>query len=361
MEMPGIPEGYIAGISFGYDLKRADYFTDAPLRSLELLKKQTGANTVIFAFHALQDDPQSTQIDYLGGDTPTEEGLARLVHKARELRMHVILKPMLDCRNGTWRGHINFFDKDVPCEPKWSDWFASYTSFQVHFAKIAERLRADMLCIACEMVQTQRRDREWRACIAEIRKHYHGPLTWNADKYQEDEVTFWDALDVISSSGYYPIDDWERQLARIETVAKRFQKPFFFIECGCMTCKSSPAVPNSWIRFRSEVDALAKARGLELALDRTVDGLYRGLDFSALPEEIRAAYREAVDFKAQADFYRAVFDACDRHDFVQGFGLWDWNGKLNITPETVCYDGGYGLYLKPSADVVKAYFSRKLG
>lgn len=43
MEMPGIPEGYIAGISFGYDLKRADYFTDAPLRSLELLKKQTGA------------------------------------------------------------------------------------------------------------------------------------------------------------------------------------------------------------------------------------------------------------------------------------------------------------------------------
>ena len=59
--------------------------------------------------------------------------------------------------------------------------------------------------------------------------------------------------------------------------------------------------------------------------------------------------------------YRAVFDACDRHNFVQGFGLWDWNGKLNITPETVCYDGGYGLYLKPSADVVKAYFSRKLG
>ena len=60
MEMPGIPEGYIAGISFGYDLKRADYFTDAPLRSLELLKEQAGANTVIFAFHALQDDPHST-------------------------------------------------------------------------------------------------------------------------------------------------------------------------------------------------------------------------------------------------------------------------------------------------------------
>ena len=66
MGTSSIAEGYIAGISFGYDLKRDDYFTDAPLRSLELLKECTGANTVVFAFHALQDDPQSTKIDYIG-------------------------------------------------------------------------------------------------------------------------------------------------------------------------------------------------------------------------------------------------------------------------------------------------------
>ena len=45
MGTSSIAEGYIAGISFGYDLKRDDYFTDAPLRSLELLKECTGANT----------------------------------------------------------------------------------------------------------------------------------------------------------------------------------------------------------------------------------------------------------------------------------------------------------------------------
>ncbi len=32
------------------------------------------------------------------------------------------------------------------------------------------------------------------------------------DKYQENNVTWWDCVDVISSSGYYPIDDWDRQL-----------------------------------------------------------------------------------------------------------------------------------------------------
>lgn len=37
-------------------------------------------------------------------------------------------------------------------------------------------------------------------------------------------------MDVISSSGYYPIHDWENQLDRIERVVKKYQKPFFFAE-----------------------------------------------------------------------------------------------------------------------------------
>lgn len=351
---------YLAGISFGYDLQRDDYLTDAPLRSLEALREETGANTVIFAFHALQDDAQSIVIDYQGPDTPTKEGLARLVEKARELGMYVILKPMLDCRNGTWRGHINFFDKDVPCEPKWSEWFAAYTEFQCYFADIARELDADMLCIACEMVQTQRRDADWRKCIAEIRRHYPGPLTWNCDKYQEDEVTFWDALDVISASGYYPIDDWDRQLDRIGAVVERERKPFFFIECGCMTCKTSPMVPNNWHYFQQEIEAEFARRGLSVRQGAwTLDDLYSYANSPGRHPEEAEAIRSVVDFEAQADFYRTIFEKCDRRPFVQGFGLWDWEGKLRYTPETVRYDGGYGLHLKPSARVVKEYFTGK--
>lgn len=33
-----------------------------------------------------------------------------------------------------------------------------------------------------------------------------------------------------SHSGYYPIDDWENQLDRIEEVVKKYQKPFIFSE-----------------------------------------------------------------------------------------------------------------------------------
>ena len=64
------------------------------------------------------------------------------------------------------------------------------------------------------------------------RQVYHGLLTYNTDKYQEEMVTWWDALDVISSSGYYPIDKWDENFRRIKAVADAFDKPFFFAECG---------------------------------------------------------------------------------------------------------------------------------
>lgn len=346
---------FLSGISFGYDLQRDDYYTEAPIESLEAMVEETNANTVIFAFHALQDEAQSIEIDYIGEHIPTKEGLKRLVDKARELNLNVILKPMLDCRNGTWRGHINFFDKDVPCEPKWSEWFKAYTEFQVYYAKIAQELNVDMVCIACEMVQTQRRETDWRACIAEIRKHYSGPLTWNCDKYQEDEVHFWDALDVISASGYYPITDWDKQLDRIQSVVEHYNKPFFFIECGCMTCRTSPAVPNSWIRFQNELQAAAKEMGITQKDKYTLDSL----SADQVDEEIKELFRKVVDFEAQANFYRTIFEKCDERSFVRGFGLWDWEGKLRYNQDTVQYDGGYGLHLKPSAQVVKEYFSKK--
>ena len=354
MKMPGFENGYIASVTFGFDLKRDDYYDDAILESLEQMKKETNANAVIVAFIALQSDNNSTDIEYIGPHIPTEDGLKRVVDKARELGMKVILKPMLNCRNAMWRGTINFFDKDTPPEAKWSEWFDKYTEYQVHFAKVAERLQADMLCIACEMVSTQRRDADWRKCIAEIRKHYSGPITWNADKYQEDEVTFWDAVDVISSSGYYPIDKWDEELTRIKAVVDRYKKPFFFAEYGCMTCKDTLSIPNNPFRFTRQLQRVAAERGIPAEALKVVNG-----DYEALSDEAKQVYLDVVDDGAQAEFYRATFEACDRFPFVQGFGVWDWGGKLNITPENVKYHGGYGIHLKKTCTVLHEYYTRK--
>ena len=222
----------------------------------------------------------------------------------------------MNCADGTWRGHIHFFDVDVPCEPKWGNWFASYTAFQLHYAKIAEEEGCELFIAGCEMVMTEIREKEWRKLIADIREVFHGPVSYNTDKYQEGHVNWWDAVDVISSSGYYPADDWENQLDRIEAVVKKFDRPFFFAEAGCMSTEGSAAVPNDW----------------------TVRG---GL---ALEE--------------QADFYRAMFAACEKRDWVSGFGLWSWNWCL---PECARaqQEKGYELYEKPAEKVVRNFYETR--
>ena len=59
-----------------------------------------------------------------------------------------------------------------------------------------------MFIAGCEMVQSEHRENEWRKLISDIRMIYHGPVTYNTDKYQEDNVTWWDCVDYICSSGY---------------------------------------------------------------------------------------------------------------------------------------------------------------
>ena len=74
---------------------------------------------------------------------------------------------------------------------------------------------------------------------------YHGLVSYNTDKYQEDHVSWWDCVDVISSSGYYPIDQWEQELDRIEKTVLKYRKLFFFAEAGCMSRKGSGMIPNN--------------------------------------------------------------------------------------------------------------------
>ncbi len=192
-----------------------------------------GIHWTALSFAAVQAHAQSTTIPFRDEPTVTEEEVRHAIAEAKRHGLHVCLKPVVNCANSTWRAHINFFDHDVPCEPKWSEWFASYTEYIVHYARVAEETGCEMLCIGCEMAQTDRREQEWRELIAAVRRVYSGIVTYNCDKYQEDRVGWWDAIDVISSSGYYPVGEWNNQLDRIEGVVRRFGKPFFFMEAGC--------------------------------------------------------------------------------------------------------------------------------
>ena len=209
---------YIKGITYGAFAGAGEFTRKQAFTGIDRLIEGTGANYIILVPNGLQDTPQSQEIDYTSPANLTDDELKKMIDYIHGKGIKVALKPTVNCKNGTWRAHICFFDKDVPCEPKWSVWFKAYTDFQLHYAAIAQETGVDLFIAGCEMVQSEHRESEWRNVISEIRKVYHGPVTYNTDKYQEDNVNWWDCVDYICSSGYYPLNDWDTQLDRIETV-----------------------------------------------------------------------------------------------------------------------------------------------
>src|SRR5659263_135749 len=227
-------------MTWGWPGRRGTWTTPEAEQSMQLMKDRLGVTWTTLAFAALQDNAQSTEIHWRDAPTVDEAEVRAGVERAHGLGLQVCLKPMVNCADGTWRAHINFFDVDVPGEPTWGEWFASYTEYLVHYARVAQQTGCELFCIGCEMVQSDRRESEWRALIAEVRAVYSGAITYNCDKYQEDRLTWWDAVDVISSSGYYPEGSWSAQLDRIEQVVTAHGKPFVFLEGGCPAGRALP-------------------------------------------------------------------------------------------------------------------------
>ncbi|MDR0411893.1 MAG: hypothetical protein LBH75_07985 [Treponema sp.] len=303
----------IRGFTFLFaNRERTQVSPEETRESLRAMESATACDTAVLAFGALQDTPQSETIEYKGA-VPSDEELKSAAAYCRELGLSVILKPMLNCRNGVWRAYIDFFDHPAPCEPKWSRWFESYTDYIVRYAALAAEIKADMLMIGCELVQSERKDGYWRTLVEKVRTVYQGEITYNTDKYQEDAVSWWDAVDYISSSGYYPVDQWDENLDRIETVVRRFKKPFFFAECGCPSRSGSSFIPNDWTR------------------------------------------KGELNLEEQAVYYTTMFEKAIVRPWVQGFVCW---AHLETYARFPIINDDYSVFGKPASQAVKRFYAR---
>ena len=207
----------VCGMTWGWTGVRGSWTTPEARASLAALPEY-GVTWTALAYAAVQDTAQSTEIPFDRAPTVTDDEIRDAIRAAKALGQKVCLKPVVNCADGTWRAYIGFFDWEVPGEPNWTDWFASYTAFILHAALIAEEEACELFCIGCEMVRADGQEQRWRALIERVRSVYSGPITYNCDKYQEDHIEWWDAVDVIGSSGYYPIGTFPQELDRIDIV-----------------------------------------------------------------------------------------------------------------------------------------------
>ena len=358
---------FIKGYSWGWVGRRGDYASDAAADSMKKLA-DTGATWVCIAFATEMQDAESPEFGWADRNPRmvTDDEIRRAIDLARENDMEVILKPVVNCRGGTWRAWIKFFrpvtdqeqaegvageldpwrsepvmlDGMVADEEKWNAWWEGYSAFMLHYAKIAQEENVEVLCLGCEMSSTEGFEKRWRELIAQVREVYNGKITYNANHGRENEVPWWDAVDFISVSAYYatpppkgvsledavkqttPVAEIVAELEKVKVelaaISAKWKKPILFIETGAVSVRGSARYPWS-----------------------------HRLD----------PRRHPTDEQEQANYYQAMFEVFYDEPWFMGFAWWDWPARL-YDREDAAERRNFCAYGKQAEQVLREWYSK---
>lgn len=265
----------------------------------------------------------STEIRYDGtrglwGET--DDGLVKTAVWARGLGIKTLLKPHLWVRHGEWPGDIAMATDDA-----WRQWFASYESFIVHYARLAEANGFEALAVGTELGKTTGRTAEWKRIVARVREVYHGKLTYCANWNEEPErVGFWDELDFIGVQAYYP-------LATVDRPSRR-------------------QIEAAWTQIARKLASLAKRTGKSVVFTEVGFKSHEG----SLKEPWQWEAKGAVDYDLQRDAFAAMFATLWAKPWFAGAFVWKWHpaprpnrrAERDFTPQG-----------KPALSVIRAYYT----
>ena len=198
------------------------------------------------------------------GNLESEDGIEILAAEAHKLGLRVMLKPHV------WR----LQGKPAMARTEAVEWLREYKPYIEHYARFAERIHADTLCIGTELRALTQQEPEWRDIIAAVRAVYRGPITYAANHGEEFEtIKFWDAVDFIGIDNYYPLEDGygaAKLTAVIENVQQKYKKPILFTEAGYGAHKDSHKEP--WEdETQKPLDLAEQARSYEALMDAMKD------------------------------------------------------------------------------------------
>lgn len=323
------------GFTYGYDGFKGAYRSKEGIKSQEALY-ETGVNWVCLAVVCNQENAVSTEIKFDFAQTPTDRDIIAMVNKAHDNNVKVCLKPMVNCLDGTWRARIEFptlgeGEEDI----YWNKWFKSYSDFMLYYAELGEELGCEMLCIGCEMCGTEGKETLWRKLIADIRKVYSGKLIYNTNHGHEDGIKWFDAVDYLGTSAYFPVAEfrteeksyeelfkemkgnWEQVSKDMEAFSKKWGKKVVFIEIGCRSARGCASMPWDFIH-------------------------------QDLP----------IDEDEQAAFYDSCLAAYGDKDWFGGMFWWDWSTYIYDTEDEAKKQNGFNIHLKKAEKVLKDWYAK---
>lgn len=291
---------------------------------------ERGVNALSLTFPIFTDSVTSNRV-FTTERTPSDDELRFAISQAHRMGFTVFLRPLLDedvLHPNDWRGALR--PSSIPT------WFGNYTDLMLHYARLAEEEKVEMLSLGVELVSlATSQPEEWRSLIAKVREVYAGQVTYSANWDEVSRVTFWGDMDVIAIDAFFDLDvsdspsveelvsAWSREthagppLDVIQSVHDTWGKPVILAEFG-MAAKAG-AEKHPW-----------EAAG----------------DFPATEQ----------DLTAQANYYRAGFIATDK-PFIQG--CYVWAVTLSDDPTKMSPDTGFSPWGKPAEAIISEVYRTK--
>ncbi len=224
------------------------------------------------------------------GERP--EGIEKAIELAKASNIKIMMKPQVWIP-GSWPGELDF-DTDA----KWALWESDYEKYIMEFVCMANQYDVEMICIGTEFRNSViQREYFWRSLISKVRANYTGKITYSANWDDYQKLPFWDALDYVGVSAYFPLVDntnpsvesisqgWEKWKPELKQYSKRINKPILFTEFGYLSVDR--CAWNTW------------------ELEKVVDDLQ-------------------INETAQANAYDALFKAFSNESYWAGGFLWKW-------------------------------------
>ena len=308
-------ESFVRGVALG--LFASDSHWDYGPLVTEIASR--GATDVLVVVNAYQSNRFASNIRRVAGKSPTDATVARTLRQVRQAGMRAALMPVvrLDERAPhEWRGVISPADG-------LDAWFAAYRNLVLPLARLAAAEHAHRFVVGSELSSLERYEAEWRATIGEVRRVFPGKLTYSANWDHAYDVPFWDAVDEVGLSAYFPLSNsgakagadlaraWRGPRNEIQALARRVRKPVLITEIGYTSQSNAAARP--W--------------------DDGVAG--------------------ELDLGAQQRLYRGFCDAFTETPSVSGFYVWNWFGFGGPR------DPGFTPRGKPAATELAKCFARK--
>ncbi|MEO6190722.1 MAG: hypothetical protein ABIO44_10545 [Saprospiraceae bacterium] len=254
----------------------------------------------------------------------SKEGIQSCIEIAKKNGLKVMLKPQVYI-HGLWTGEMQFSK-----EEDWHSWEEQYTQYILSMLQLAIEYKVEMFCIGTEFCKSSElRETFWLNLIATIRSKYSGLLTYSDNWDHYSKVSFWNKLDYVGISAYFPllekinpspeelITSWQVYVKELNTFSQKVNKKILFTEYGYLSIDGASG--KSW------------------ELEKKINEV-------------------PINEKAQADCYQSLFESLWGQTFWAGGFVWKW------FPEGMGHEGyperDYTPQNKQASKVLSQWYSR---